>query len=162
MSIASRDLPAEAGEFSGDRDGDDAVGLVAGVAELPPARVQAPLRAPGDVDHGGVLVALAALQRDPDPGVALVVVRGLDQQPPGMRRAGLGDRALAEALAAGFLLGDDPHVLLYLVSVLDSEAFRSGRVHTGLLDAHPYAAPTIEVLEAGTQTTVQDHPAQAT
>src|SRR5581483_2297214 len=75
------DLPAEAGEFAGDRDGNDAVGLLAHVLELVPAGVQATLRAPRDVDHSGVLAALAALERFGDAGAALVVVGRFDQQP---------------------------------------------------------------------------------
>jgi len=45
-----------------DRDRDDAVGLAAGVLELPPAGVQSALRAPRDVDDLSRLAALAALE----------------------------------------------------------------------------------------------------
>ena len=46
----------------------------------------------------------------------------------------------------------------YLEAVLGSEAFLAGAVHTRFLD--DFAAPglTFEVVEPGTQTTVQDHP----
>ena len=87
------DLPAEPGEFAGDRDRDDPVGLLAGVFELAPAGVQASLRFPGDVDDLWRLIALAALERLADPGMAAVVVGRFDQQPPRVRRAGLRDRA---------------------------------------------------------------------
>ena len=55
------DLPAEAGEFAGDRDRDHAVGFAAGVFELAPAGVEPALRAPGEVDDLGRVAALAAL-----------------------------------------------------------------------------------------------------
>jgi hypothetical protein len=38
------DLPAGSGVFAGDRDRDDAVGLLAGILELAPAGLQASLR----------------------------------------------------------------------------------------------------------------------
>ncbi len=78
------DLPAEAAEFAGDRDGNDAVGLVACVFELSPAGVQAALRAPCDVDDLWWLVTLSAFKLETDPGLAAVVVGGLDQQPAGV------------------------------------------------------------------------------
>lgn len=81
---------------------------MAGVFELPPAGVQAALRLPGDVDDLRRVAALAALQLASDRGVALVVVGGLDQQPPGVAGAGFGDLALTAALAAGVLGADDP------------------------------------------------------
>ena len=47
----------------------------------------------------------------------------------------------------------------YLHDVLGGDAFTTGAVHTRLLDeAPPSPAPAIEVLEGGTQTTVQDFP----
>jgi hypothetical protein len=52
-SVCECDLPAESGELAGDCDGDDAVGLAAGVFEESPAGVQSSLRAPGDVDGLG-------------------------------------------------------------------------------------------------------------
>lgn len=55
-------LPAVAGEFAGDRDRDDAVGLFAGVFECSPAGVESALRAPGDADDLGRLIALAVLE----------------------------------------------------------------------------------------------------
>ena len=81
MGGAGRDLPAVPGEFAGNRDRDDPVGLVAGVFELTPASVQASLCAPGDVDDLWRLVALAALELEADTGLAAIVVGGLDQQP---------------------------------------------------------------------------------
>lgn len=100
---AGGDLPAVGGELAGDRDRDDPAGFVAGVFELAPAGVEAPLRFPGDVDDLGCLAALAALERFTDRGAAAVVVGGLDQQPPRVGGAGLGDRSEAPLSAAGVL-----------------------------------------------------------
>lgn len=100
---AGGDLPAVGGELAGDRDRDDPAGFVAGVFELAPAGVEAPLRFPGDVDDLGCLAALAALERFTDRGAAAVVVGGLDQQPPRVGGAGLGDRPEAPLSAAGVL-----------------------------------------------------------
>ena len=92
MGSAGGDLPAVAGEFAGDRDSDDPVRfLAAGVFELAPAGVELTLRAPGDVDDLRCVAALAALERLADRGSAAVVVGSLDQEPPGVGRAGLGD-----------------------------------------------------------------------
>jgi hypothetical protein len=52
--------------------------------ELSPAGVQASLRAPGDVDDLWWLVTLSAFKLETDPGLAAVVVGGLDQQPAGV------------------------------------------------------------------------------
>jgi hypothetical protein len=97
------DLPAVGGELAGDRDRDDPAGLAARVFELAPAGVEPALGAPGDVDDPGRLPALAALERFTDDRAAAVVVGGLDQQPSGVRGAGLGDRP-EPALAAGGVL----------------------------------------------------------
>jgi urea carboxylase len=59
---------------------------------------------------------------------------------------------------------DDAHIdgietnLPYLVSVLDHPVFRAGEQTTALLDGHTLKRPTLEVLEPGTLTTVQDWP----
>jgi len=46
----------------------------------------------------------------------------------------------------------------YLAAVLDTPSFRAGAVHTRFLDDFAAPARAFEVVEAGTQTTVQDHP----
>src|SRR5690348_16732374 len=97
------DFPAVAGKLAGDRDRDDRVGLFAGVFELAPARVEASLRFPGDVDDLRRLAALATLELDADAGLAAVVVGGLDQQPAGVAGPRFGDRPLAALLACGVL-----------------------------------------------------------
>jgi hypothetical protein len=106
--VGERDLPAEAGEFAGDGDGDRAGGLGAGVLVLAPAGVEASLRAPGDVDDLGWLAALAALELGADRRVVLVVVGGLDERAAGVGGAGRGDRALPALLPGGALGGTIP------------------------------------------------------
>jgi len=100
--------PAEAGELAGDRDGDDAVGLVAGVFELPPAGVEPSLGARGGVDDVRGLAFLAALQLLSVCDVPLVVVGGLDQQPAGVEPALV--IAPWRLLAGGVLRGHDPEI----------------------------------------------------
>jgi urea carboxylase len=46
----------------------------------------------------------------------------------------------------------------YLAAVLDTPAFRAGAVHTRFLDDFAAPARAFEIVEPGTQTTVQDHP----
>ena len=65
-----------------------------------PALVQAALGAPGDLDRARVLAALATRDRGPDRRPVAVVVGSLDQEPAGVHRSGLDDRALA-ALGVG-------------------------------------------------------------
>ena len=64
---------------------------------------------------------------------------------------------LREALRATRIGGVETN-RAYLAAVLDTPAFQSGAVHTRFLD--DFAAPgrAFEVVEPGTQTTVQDHP----
>jgi len=69
--------------------------------------VKALLGAPGDVDDGRVLAALAAAELVADPGLAAVVVGCLDEQAPGVAGAGLGDRAPAASAPRGVLARDD-------------------------------------------------------
>jgi hypothetical protein len=89
--------PEEPGELAGDGDGGDVARLTPG-AQAPVDAVQALLGAPGDLQDVIGLAGLAVLQGDPDPRLAGVVPGGLDQEPAGDPRAGLGDRAMAFAL----------------------------------------------------------------
>ena len=123
MSAPGGDLPAVGGELASDRDRDDPAGFVAGVFELAPAGVESALRAPGDVDDLGCLPALAALERFTDRGPAAVVVGRLDQQPPGVGGAGLGDRSQPPLRAGGVLGGDDPEVGGELVGMIEALPF---------------------------------------
>jgi urea carboxylase len=61
--------------------------------------------------------------------------------------------ALAETQLAGIETN-----LAYLRQICATEAFAEGGVTTALLKSLPYQRNALEVLEAGTQTTVQDYP----
>src|SRR4051794_20181974 len=77
--------------------------------------VQALLAAPRAFEHGGVLAAVAARELIADGGPTAGGPGRLDEQPAGGGRAGLGDRALTAALAAGGLgrgQADEAHKLL--------------------------------------------------
>jgi urea carboxylase len=84
-----------------------------------------------------------------DPMLAKLIARGPD------RAAALAQltQALAETRVGGLETN-----LLYLRQILDSAGFVAGKVTTRYLEKLPYVAPTIEVLDGGTQTTVQDYP----
>ena len=101
-------LPEEAGELARAGDRDDAGRFASLPLEVLPALVQAPLAAPGDLEHARVLVLLAAGERLADARRVAVVVGRLDQEPAGVAGAGLGDRALAAPLVRAALRADDP------------------------------------------------------
>jgi urea carboxylase len=84
-----------------------------------------------------------------DPMLAKVIVHGRD-------RADALDR-LKGALAGTELYGVETN-RAYLQRVLAEPAFREGRLHTRLLEGVSYQPASLEVLDAGTLTTVQDHP----
>jgi urea carboxylase len=75
---------------------------------------------------------------------------------------GADDRAgavagLRAALAGTELAGIETN-LAYVRAVLDDPAFVAGQVHTKLLDGLAHRPATVDVLDGGTQTTVQDWP----
>jgi hypothetical protein len=79
MSIGLVDdgrLPDEGGEFAGDRDGGQVVGLAPLEHEIAGAAVHALLGAPGGLDDAGVLAVLAAREGGADGGAVAVVVAG--------------------------------------------------------------------------------------
>ena len=84
-----------------------------------------------------------------DPMLAKVIARGDTRED--------ARRALVDALERVRIAGIESN-REYLVQVLDSPAFEAGDVHTGLLADFPYTSESIEVLDGGTQTTIQDHP----
>ncbi len=84
-----------------------------------------------------------------DPMIAKIIVRGTDRADALARL----DAALADTRMHGLETN-----LPYLRQIVASEGFRSGAVTTRYLTTLPYAPSTIEVLEGGTQTTVQDYP----
>jgi urea carboxylase len=84
-----------------------------------------------------------------DPLLAKIIVRGAD-------RAEALER-MAAALAGTRVHGLETN-LDYLRQVVASSEFQAGRITTRSLATFPYDAATIDVLEGGTQTTVQDYP----
>ncbi len=84
-----------------------------------------------------------------DPMIAKVIARGAT-------RAESIER-LRTALCATQIDGVETN-RGFLIAALDSEAFRAGDVHTRLLEGVTSAAPSVEVVDPGTQTTVQDVP----
>jgi len=84
-----------------------------------------------------------------DPLLAKVIVRGGTRADAILR--------LREALAATRVDGVETN-RGFLLAVLATEAFGAGAVHTRLLEGVTDPAPAFEVLEPGTQTTVQDNP----
>ena len=84
-----------------------------------------------------------------DPLLAKIIVKGADRA----EVLRLAERALAETKIAGFETN-----LLLLRDVLAMEPFRAGTAGTWLLKHYHYAAPTLEILAPGAQTTVQDYP----
>jgi urea carboxylase len=84
-----------------------------------------------------------------DPMIAKIIVRGSDRAEALARL----DAALADTRVYGL-----ENNLPYLRQIIASEGFRAGAVTTKYLATLPYTPSTIEVLEGGTQTTVQDYP----
>jgi urea carboxylase len=84
-----------------------------------------------------------------DPLLAKVIARGAT-------RAEARER-LIEALGRSRLSGVETN-RAYLLEALALPDFVAGKVHTGLLASVDYRPVTVEVVEGGTQTTVQDWP----
>jgi urea carboxylase len=84
-----------------------------------------------------------------DPMIAKIIVRGTDRADALAKL----EQALADTRVGGLETN-----LAYLRQILATDVFRSGEAYTRYLEKLPYVAPTIEVLEGGTQTTVQDFP----
>ncbi|MFG0805679.1 urea carboxylase [Pseudomonas fluvialis] len=84
-----------------------------------------------------------------DPMIAKLIVHGTDRSEAIARlRAALGETRL-HGIASN---------LDYLRQVVADQRFAQGRVWTRLLDDFAYRASTIEVLEPGTHSSVQDYP----
>jgi len=84
-----------------------------------------------------------------DPMIAKLIVRGSDRAEALERMA----RVLADTRVAGFETN-----LAYLRAIVASEGFQSGKVTTRYLEKLVFVPSTIDVLDGGTQTTVQDYP----
>ncbi len=65
--------------------------------------------------------------------------------------------ALADGLALSRIDGIETN-LAYLASILAYPTFQEGRQITQMLAGMPYRARTVDILEGGIQSTVQDHP----
>jgi urea carboxylase len=84
-----------------------------------------------------------------DPLLAKIIVRGADRAEALAR--------LSTALAGTRVHGLETN-LDYLRQIVASPIFQAGKITTRSLATLPYDAATIDVLEGGTQTTVQDYP----
>jgi len=84
-----------------------------------------------------------------DPLLAKIIVKGASRQDA----VGALQKALAETHVAGIQTN-----LGLLRQIAAAPAFASGDVSTRFLDDLPYQASTVEVIDAGTYTTVQDYP----
>ncbi|MEI6712577.1 MAG: urea carboxylase [Verrucomicrobiota bacterium] len=84
-----------------------------------------------------------------DPMVAKVIVKGTD------RRAAIERmlNALDDTAVSGIECNRE-----YLREVIDSPVFKAGTVTTGFLGRFVYAPHTVDVLDGGAQTTLQDYP----
>ena len=84
-----------------------------------------------------------------DPMLAKVIVQGADR--------GEALALLAAALDSCEISGTET-IVGYLGQIVRSGAFAAGGVTTAFLKDFPFVRRAIDVLEPGTQTTVQDHP----
>jgi urea carboxylase len=84
-----------------------------------------------------------------DPLLAKIIVKGRNRD----EALGRLDAALADTRLYGLETNLD-----YTRQIVASSGFRAGGVTTKYLSTLPYRASTIEVLDGGTQTTVQDFP----
>lgn len=84
-----------------------------------------------------------------DPMLAKLIVYGPDRESARTKLAEALDRTRLHGIATN---------LDYLRAIVASPDFISAKVTTRFLDAFDYHAPVVEVLEAGTFTTIQDYP----
>lgn len=84
-----------------------------------------------------------------DPMIAKIIVRGADR-PDALRR-------MTEVLTGTRISGFETN-LSYLREIVASAGFQSGRVTTRYLEKLKFRPITIDVLDGGTQSTVQDYP----
>src|SRR5277367_3946622 len=84
-----------------------------------------------------------------DPMIAKVIASGADREEARLK--------LLMALELTRLHGITTN-LDYLRNILSSREFIAGKLSTRFLDRFDYVSPVVEVMEAGTYTTVQDYP----
>jgi len=104
---------------------------------------------PADVRVDGWVDTGTEVSPHYDPMLAKLIVHGSDRAQAIAR--------LQSALSATRLGGISTN-LEYLRQVAASAEFQDGRLSTRFLEGFVFPAPTIEVLEPGTYTTVQDYP----
>ncbi|KAJ6030275.1 uncharacterized protein N7446_000663 [Penicillium canescens] len=84
-----------------------------------------------------------------DPMIAKIIVYG-DDRPAALQK-------LSEALAKTIITGVETN-LRYLQQIVAWESFSSGSFTTGSLNTFPYEVQAVEVIDAGSNTAVQDFP----
>jgi urea carboxylase len=84
-----------------------------------------------------------------DPMIAKIIVHGKDREEALQK--------LATALATTAIDGTETN-LRYLREIVKTSEFISGKITTSFLGTFAFARSAIEVLEGGTQTTIQDYP----
>jgi hypothetical protein len=114
-----RDRPHEPGQLSRHRHAHLVV-VYAPAVQFCIAPAQPQLRLPGDGPDRFSQRLLARLGSSPDARGEPIVPCRLGKQPARVRVAGLGDRALAEAIAAGVLRGHQPQVSHQLARVIEA------------------------------------------
>ncbi|VVD83068.1 urea carboxylase [Pandoraea anhela] len=107
------------------------------------------VRFPADVRVDGWVDTGTDVSAHYDPMLAKLIVHA-DSRAEAIAKM---KRALADTRLSGIATNLD-----YLRHVIDSEGFAAGDVSTRYLDSLVYRPEVVEVLEAGTYTTVQDYP----
>ncbi len=115
----------------------------------PSAGVISEARFPASVRCDTWIEAGASVSPHYDPLLAKLIVHGDTREQSLVR--------MQEALAATEISGIEGN-LDYLRQVVASETLRAGRATTGFLQHFAYQPRTIDVLDGGTMTTVQDYP----
>jgi urea carboxylase len=107
------------------------------------------VRFPGDVRVDTWVETGTEVTSNYDPLIAKVIATAADRDAAIAR--------LRHALVETELHGIETNVS-YLGGILDDERFRTGNVSTGLLRTLEVSSTSIDVLDGGTQTTIQDFP----
>ncbi len=150
------DAPDKAGELPRDRHADLVVLQTAG-GQPAIAMTEPQLRPPGDVADRGGLSFLALLLSQADAGRVAVVPGGLDQHPPCMTVASLGDRPERALLTAGVFTGHQPQIAHQLARARKALQF-SQFGHQADSDQFVHAAQRHQRLYQGTHPPVLQVP----
>ncbi|MGQ3047698.1 MAG: urea carboxylase [Niveispirillum sp.] len=84
-----------------------------------------------------------------DPMIAKLIVHGTDREAARLKMLAALDATRLHGIATN---------LDYLRGILSGDTFIQGRMSTRFLDSYHHVSPVVEVVEAGTYTTVQDYP----